>query len=140
MKVVGDSWSFGGPSGSTQGAAGVMTGTTKIVGTWVDISQSNGISWTPRWSGTPTGTFTVEVSNEYSPNPSVDYPSSSVTPPDLATLSVTFPSGTNPAGAYPAAGVGIDIGPTQFKWARLAYTNASGTGVLTARCHTKAFG
>jgi hypothetical protein len=126
--TIGDQWSFGGTSSATN----TMTGTNKITGTPVLIESSHGVSWTMRWTGTPTGTFSVEVSNEYDPqtNPS---------PSDWTQLTLTIPSGVNPAGAYPAAGSGIDVAPTSFKWIRLCYTNSASTGVLTARCHAKGY-
>lgn len=126
--AVGDSWSFGGTSSATN----TMTGTNKITGTPVVIEQSHGVSWTMRWTGTPTGTFSVEVSNEYDPQ-------TNPTPGDWTQYTLTIPAGVNPAGAYPAAGSGIDLAPTSFRAARLAYTNSASTGVLTARAHVKGY-
>lgn len=133
--VVGDSWSFGGPLSGLAGPAGTvgtMSGTNKITGTPLSISPSHGLSFTMRWTGTPVGVFSVEVSNEYDP-------ASNPTPSDWTQLTLTIPAGVQPAGAYPAAGSGIDIAPTSFKWIRLCYTNTSSTGVLTSRAHAKGF-
>lgn len=126
--AVGDAWSFGGTSAATN----AMTGTNKITGTPVVIEQAHGVSWTMRWANTPTGTFTVEASNEYDPT-------SNPTPADWTQMSVTIPAGVNPAGAYPATGSGLDIGPTNFRAVRLCYTNSASTGVLTARAHVKGY-
>ena len=133
--IVGDSWSFGGPVPGLEGAAGTtgtMTGTNKITGKPVAIQSQHGLSWTMRWTGTPTGTFSVEVSNEYDPD-------KNPTPGDWTQYTLTIPAGVQPAGAYPAAGSGIDLAPTSFKWARLCYTNSASTGVLTSRCHAKGY-
>lgn len=115
-----------------------MSGTNKIAGTWALIESLPLIAWTPRWTGTPVGTFTVEVSNEYSPNPDVNAAAGAGnTPLDLAVATATISA--SPAGAYPAAGCTVTLGPIGFKWARLCYTNTSSSGVLTARAHTKGY-
>lgn len=126
--AVGDSWSFGGTSTATN----TMTGTNKITGTPVVIEQAHGVSWTMRWTGTPVGVFSVEVSNEYDPTTNPN-------PSDWTQYTLTIPAGMQPAGAYPAAGSGIDLAPTSFRGARLCYTNTSSTGVLTARAHVKGY-
>jgi hypothetical protein len=127
--AVGDSWSFGGENQTTDN---VMTGTTKLTGKPVVIEQAHGVAWTMRWTGTPTGTFSVEVSNQYDPQ-------TNPTPNDWTQYTLTIPAGVQPAGAYPTAGSGIDLAPTSFRAARLCYTNASGAGVLTSRAHVKGY-
>lgn len=129
--IAGDAWAFGGIGPGAQ-PTGTMTGTNKLTGNPALINQAHGISWTMRWTGTPVGVFSVEVSNEYDPN-------TNPTPADWTQYTLTIPAGVNPAGAYPAAGSGIDLAPTSFKWARLCYTNTSSTGALTSRCHTKGY-
>jgi len=72
-----------------------------------------------KWSGTPTGVFTVECSNNRYPetNQAGDF------------YSLTFsPSLDQPAGA--AGGYLINLNQVPFSWVRVVYTRSSGTGTL----------
>lgn len=65
------------------------------------------------WTGTPTGTFSVQVSNS-----------------GINFYALTF----NPALAQPAGSAGgyaVNLNQLPFKYMMLKYVNASGTGVLT---------
>lgn len=121
-----DGWSFGGP----QLATGAMASTDKINGQWIRVARGQGIAWTPRWTGTPTGAFSVEGSNEYDPK-------TNAAPGDIVVLPTTK-NWTDPAGS--ASKTGIDIGPTFYSYVRLCYTNAGGAGALAAKHQVKSFG
>lgn len=65
------------------------------------------------WTGTPTGTFQVMVSNS-----------------GINFYALTFnPALTQPSGT--AGGYAIDLNQLPFKYLMLQYTNASGSGALT---------
>ncbi len=101
--------------------AGSITGPASI------IQRLPGISYSVVWSGTPTGTFTVQVSNDYSENRDgsvrnagswSDLPSSSF-------------QGTYPAPAGSGGNGMLDVNVTNVYAIRLNYTRVSGTGQLT---------
>lgn len=99
------------PSGNPNG---VMTGTNTIYSQIVDVSKMDNIGLQVDWSGTPTGTFTVNGSNN-----------------GTTFHALTF----NPVLAQPSAAAGgmiIDINQFPWKYILLEYTNISGSGILTA--------
>ena len=76
------------------------------------------------WTGTPTGTFTVEVSNTYEQSGQ-----GVVLNPGNWTalvLSATVTASGSAGNAY------IDVRGISSDWIRLTYTPSSGTGVLNA--------
>lgn len=88
------------------------------------IQNTSQIGYDISWTGTPTGTFSVQVSNTYS-----QYPDGSVNNPGTWT-SLTLSSPTTAAGT---SGSGfIDIDATSAYAIRLIYVPASGTGTLNA--------
>lgn len=91
----------------------------------VTIVQTNGkVSYDIAWSGTPTGTFSVQVSNTYTQNADGSVRTAGNWTP--ITLS-------SPTAALGSSGNGfIDIDATAAYAIRLMYTAASGTGTLNA--------
>jgi hypothetical protein len=90
-----------------------MSGTNTIYSQIIDISRIDNEGLEVTWTGTPTGTFSIMVSNS-----------------GINFYALTF----NPALAQPAgAGGGYAVNLTQlpFKYVMLQYTNSSGSGVLT---------
>lgn len=99
------------PSGVVNG---VMTSTNVIYSQIIEVSRMDcsGIELT--YTGTPTGNFEVFVSNS-----------------GINFYPLTF----NPALAQPSGSAGgyyINLSDMGFKYLLLKYTNASGSGVLTA--------
>lgn len=93
-----------------------------------NINGIPGASYDLVWTGTPTGTFQVQVSNSYQQGPEGEVLN--------AGSWTTIPS-TSFTGTYPtpsgSSGFGfIDIVGTEAAWVRLQYTAASGTGTLVA--------
>jgi hypothetical protein len=91
------------------------------------IQRLPGIAYDIQWTGTPTGTFAIEVSNTYSQNAdgSVRNAGSWSTIPS-ASFSGTYPV---PSGN---AGTGfIDVVGTQAYAVRIVYVAGSSTGSLT---------
>lgn len=78
------------------------------------------------WTGTPTGTFIIQVSNKPAPVESTDT--------DWTTLSLAVAI-TQPAGS--ASNDFVDLSTLPARWARPKYTNASGTGNIQAWCTAK---
>lgn len=109
---------------------GAMTGTATIHSQPFNIDSLEGAAFEPVWTGTPTGTFIVEVSLSYVPNPS-DTNGASPLPPLNAgfwnNLGATIAE--NPAGS--TGNTYIPILASCAGWIRLTYTNASGSGVLS---------
>lgn len=97
-------------TGTTTGA---MTSTNVIYSQIIDMSLIDNIGLEVTWTGTPTGTFQVMVSNS-----------------GINFYALTFnPALTQPSGT--AGGYAIDLNQLPFKYLMLQYTNASGSGALT---------
>lgn len=94
--------------------SGVMTGTTTITSTPTFVGNVDNGGIEISWTGTPTGTITIQCSIS-----------------NVTYYSLTFtPALTQPAGA--AGGYLIDLNQIPFPWVQISYTNATGTGVLNA--------
>lgn len=92
---------------------GVMSSTNTIYSQIIDISRMDNLGLEVSWSGTPTGVFSVQVSNS-----------------GINFNALTFnPAITQPSGS--AAGCAIDLNQLPFKYLMLKYVNASGSGLLT---------
>lgn len=78
------------------------------------------------WTGTPTGTFIVQGSNRVKRDDTTDN--------DWTTVPLDRPI-VQPAGA--AGGDFVDLGGFPFRYMRLKYTNASGSGNIFAPGHAK---
>jgi hypothetical protein len=89
-----------------------------------NIQQLSQIGYDIAWTGTPTGTFSVQVSNSYTQdsNGVVENPGNWTT----LTLSSAVTASGSAGNAY------IDIDQLSATWMRLVYTAASGTGSLDA--------
>ena len=96
---------------------GVMSSTNTIYGDILQIDQGMTVAFECVFTGTPTGTLTVEGSNTGS---------------NWNTLDIDINSPVGSAGT-----TGIDILRTGFRYLRLKYTNISGSGVLQAYIYAK---
>lgn len=90
---------------------GVMTGTSVVTSSPMDISSYQSFSFQAVWSGLAVGVFVVLVSND------------GVTYNDLGASISPQPDGVNTSSMILCYGV-------PAKWAKLQYTNASSTGTL----------
>lgn len=106
------------------GAAGrsadgvAVSGTTTYYSAPISGKQADGMGLHLQWTGTPTGTFTLWMSDK--PHPSLA--------DDADWVQDTGFSPTNPAGS--ASKMRDDTANAKAKWKRVKYVNASGTGVL----------
>jgi hypothetical protein len=105
--------------------SGAMTGTTTIKSQAFSMLRTSGCSFQPIWTGTPTGAFTIMVSNDFQPSLSGDQ-TNPINAGTWSDLGATIP--TNPAGSVGSTFVPI-FAPCTY-WIALWYTNASGSGVL----------
>jgi len=97
-------------------SSGAMTG--NITSTVVDIRGISHIGVQFIFTGTPTGTFTIECSNDYGEN------GSSATWEPITTSPATI-SASGSAGDHL-----ISLNSIPFGWLRAVYTFSSGTGTL----------
>ena len=95
-----------------------MTGTAVVTSEITEIRGFDNVSYEADFSGTPTGTFSVQVSNSYDP----------ITNPNA--VFVILPLSPTPVASGSSGVLGIDINQSGFKWIKLVYTNISGTGTL----------
>ena len=86
-----------------------------------------GISYDLAWTGTPVGTFQVQVSNTYAQDPDGDVLSAG----NWNTLPTTSFTGTYPVPAGSPGNGFLDVVGTEAAWVRLQYTASSGSGTLT---------
>ena len=103
-----------------------MTGTATIKTQAFWLVKFSGCSFQAVWSGTPTGTFAVYVSNDFQPSATGDQSS----PQNAGTfdnLGVTV--STQPAGS--AGSTFIPIYASCGMWVQLWYTNTTGSGTLS---------
>lgn len=110
-------------TGEVAGVA--VSGTNTYYGKAVNAAIGQDLSYDLYW-GTNVGTFTVWVSNKPSPVLTSDADWKQLT---LATA-VVQPNGSN-TGDY------VDLAGCPFRWIRLKYVNASGTGTIHAYVASK---
>lgn len=100
-------------------ASGTMASTNTIYSQIICVANMDNIGIEVNWTGTPTGTLTVQVSNS-----------------GTNFTALTFsPTITQPAGT--AATIGLNINQLPFRYLLLQYVNTSGSGVLTAVAQVK---
>mgnify|MGYP000101883020 CR=1 FL=1 len=100
---------------------------TSLTSLATNINMVSILSYTIVWTGSPTGTFSVQVSNDYIPNPLgvQDAPVNAGTWVALSLSTTVAPAGSG-SSAF------IDIDTCGAAWIRLVYTRSSGTGTLNA--------
>ena len=105
-------------------AAQPMTGTSTITSAAVEIVYLDNVYLQLDFTGTPTGTFAVQVSNDHYE----DTNGNILVPGNWITL-VLSPA---PVAAGAPNDIGIDMNQLGASYLRVVYTNTSGTGVLNA--------
>lgn len=98
------------PSGTV---AGAMASTNVIYSNIIDLAKMDSVGLEITWSGSPTGTIEVMVSNS-----------------GINFYAMTFsPALAQPAGS--ASGYAVSIQQFPWKYMMIRYTNSSGTGSLS---------
>lgn len=92
-----------------------------------NINRLPGLSYDIIWTGSPVGTFQVQVSNTYSQNPDGTVHNAG----NWNTLPTASFTGTYPVPAGSGGNGFLDVVGTEAAWCRLVYTRTSGTGALT---------
>ncbi len=103
-----------------------MTGTSVITSQITNIRGHDNVFYDIQFVGTPTGTFSVQVSSSYDP---LTNPNATFIPLVLSPV---------PVASGAAGQIGIDINQEGAQWIKLVYTNTSGTGTLQAYISAKA--
>jgi len=113
--------SAGGPINAYEIIKGAtMTGTSVITSPVQEVRYEDNVGIQLIWTGTPVGSFDIQVSLNYNANTGVAG--------DWTSLTLSNPIA--PAGS---ASTGyIDLNQLSAPYFRIVYTNASGTGVLNA--------
>lgn len=112
-------------------SAGTMTGTAVITSNVIDTRYLTNIYMQIAYTGTPNGTFSVQASMDYVPNPAGGAGI-------VAGTWIDIGAGV-PAAVGAAQQVGINIANTGYAFLRLVYTNTSSTGVLDVWAGGKGF-
>ena len=94
-----------------------MTGTNVITSSITDIRNIDNVALELVWTGTPTGTFSVQCSIDYNPQLQAG----------TWTALTLSPS---PAASGSASSALIDLNQLGSPYIRVQYTNASSTGTL----------
>lgn len=105
-----------------------MTGTTILTSAPTNISYKDNIFYELVWTGSPVGTFQVQVSADY--NPGTPQSDGAYDNGTWTEIPVTDQSGNAPAAQGQDGQVVFDLSQISAPWVRVVYTNASGTGTL----------
>ena len=93
-------------------ATGTMSGTNTIYSNIIDLAKMDNSGLEISWTGTPTGTISYICSVS-----------------GLFFFPITLTTG-QPSGS--AGGFGVNLNQLPYKYLMLQYTNASGSGTLSA--------
>jgi hypothetical protein len=111
---------------------GVMTGTSVLTSAVTSIQNLDNVGLQFSFTGTPTGTFSVEVSVDYSQDDK-----GNVTNVGHWVALALSPA---PAASGAAASIYVDINQISAPWIRAKYTNISGSGTLNGFITAKRLG
>lgn len=114
-------------------ASGVMTGTSVLISSVTAITGMDNIGYQFDWTGSPVGTFQVQISATHNE----DEIGNTITPGTWVPVLITYWNGAASVSAFTvptSVGTPIYVDCTQFSapYTRCVYTNASGSGILTA--------
>jgi len=112
----------------------ILGGTTSMAddinGTPIDISHLNNVAVHLVWTGTPTGTWRLQVSNDKVP--------AGVDKNSIAYSNLTWIDADTQAGGGAAGSKLFTLTNTGAKWVTVMWDDTSGTGtVTTATMHAK---
>jgi hypothetical protein len=119
-------------------SAGAMTGTSTLTSAVTNTQFLDNIGYQFVWSGSPAGTIALQVSADYAQ----DLNGNVTNTGNWAPLTFTYWNGSAfvTATSIPTSAgspVYLDLALLSAPWIRAVYTNASGTGTLTATITAK---
>lgn len=109
-----------------------MTGTSTLTSPVVQINYLDNVGVQLHFTGTPTGTFQVQVSADHAQDPQ-----GNVT---VAGNWVPVNLSPAPVASGSADDIFIDLNQLSAPWMRVQYTNSSGTGTLDGWVTAKSIG
>jgi hypothetical protein len=117
---------------------GVMAGTSTLTSAVTDIRFLDDVGYQFVWTGTPVGTFSIQVSADYFQ----DINGNVVNPGNWISLILTYWNGavfvtSSSIPTTVGSPIYIDLALLSAPWIRAQYTNISGAGVLTATITAK---
>ena len=106
-----------------------------VVGDWINLAGLDNVSFQAVWTGTPTGAFLFEVSND-APASDTTVAGKPTTQPDgrLGPSALTLPASMTVAAAIPSGTAGdfyFDFNEMSAHWIRMSFISTSGTGALS---------
>lgn len=113
-------------------SAASMTGTSVLTSPVINLRFLDNLGIQFHFTGTPTGTFQIQVSADHAQDPQ-----GVVTVAGNWIPIVLSPA---PVAAGAADDIYIDLNQLSAPWIRAVYTNASGTGVLSGFATAKSVG
>lgn len=123
-------------------SANNMTGTATIGPVVLNIDEADEITFDAVWTGNPTGTWLVEVSNSLLPNGKDQNGTPIRAGSWNSVVALVDGTMTNPAGSAGKAIFGFKLTNfvMGFTYLRISYTNATGAGALDVYMSGKAVG
>lgn len=109
---------------------GVMTSTSVVTGPSQVMTNMIYMSIQCVWTGTPTGVFKVQATND-------GIITSSTIWSDLSSTTSLTLNGSQPAGGASNLMINNNATGVPWGWIRLVYTNASGSGLFNATLFMK---
>lgn len=123
--------------------AGAMASTNTIYSSISNILHKDTVGIELSWSGSPTGTFYVQVSNSYKPALAQSEGAGAPNNGNWTQVPLTDPvAGTTSLTTTTAAGNPMFLNLNQLgaAWIQIVYTNSSGSGVLNGTITAKSLG
>lgn len=115
-----------------------MASTNVLTSAITEITRKDNIAYELSWTGTPTGTFTVQGSISY--NPGNPQSGGGANAGVWTTITVTDQNGNAPAAAGAPGQVLMNLNELSFPYIRVQYTNSTGSGTLTGYVSGKSVG
>lgn len=109
-----------------------MFGTLTVLSLPSNISYKDSVAYQVQWTGNPTGTFDVHGSVDYNPG----QPQSNGAPNSGHWIPLGLTINTSSSGSDNL----VNLNQLGFPWIRMAYTNSTGSGVLSGYLFAKSLG
>jgi hypothetical protein len=123
--------------------AGAMASTNTIYSTISNILHKDSVAIQLNWTGTPVGSFYVQVSNDYKPALAQSEGCGAPNNGNWIQVPLTNPLTGSTALTKPTTDgnpMGINLNQLGWAWIQVVYTNSSGSGTLTGTITAKSLG